>query len=164
MIKLFITSLIFIAFFSFAENSNTVTFSKNEISSKQSGISDDEWGKAFYADIEKRFGKDAVTKMKKRIKRRKIYDAVIYSIILIFFICGLIGVGLNKKMNKIHSKLCIIVFILAAIFSIYTVGYSGEQGAVALIFVVPGIGLSCFGITVVLWILQFFNRNKINNS
>ncbi len=164
MIKLFITSLIFIAFFSFAENSNTVAPSKSEISNQQSVMSGDEWDKKFYADIEKKFGKDAVTKMKKRIKRSKIYDAVIYIIILIVFICGLIGVGLNKKMNKIHSKLCIIVFILAAIFSIYTVGYSGEQGAVGLIFVGPGIGICCLGITVILWLLQFFNRNKTSNS
>ncbi len=164
MIKLFIIAIIFIAFFAFAKNNDTIAPSKIKISNQQSVISDDEWGKAFYADIEKRFGKDAVTKMKKRIKRSKIYDAVIYSIILIVFICSLIGVGLNKKMNKIHSRLCIIVFILAAIFSIYTVSYGGEQGAVALIFVVPGIGLSCFGITVVLWFLQFFNRNKTNNS
>lgn len=123
-------------------------------------ISADERDKIFFADIEKRFGKDAVIKMKNSIQRSKIYDAIIYLIALVLFICGIVGVGLNKKMNKVHSKLCLGIFFLAIIFSIYSVGYSGEQGAVGLIFVAPGIGVSCLGITIILWVIQFLTRNN----
>ncbi len=70
------------------------------------------------------------------------------------------GVGLNKKMNRIHSKLCLGVFFLAIVFSIYTVGYSVKQGAVGLIFVAPGIGALCLVITIILWIIQLIEKSK----
>ncbi|WP_299878430.1 hypothetical protein [uncultured Cocleimonas sp.] len=85
-------------------------------------------------------------------------------IVVIVALFSVSGAGLNKKLNKIHSKLCLIVILLAIAFSIYTVGYSGEQGGIGLILVGPGIGISCLVITIILWVIQFFTKNNSSND
>ncbi len=80
-------------------------------------------------------------------------------LILIFAISGY---GLKGAVKKTHRLLCILVFMLAVVFAIYSVGYAGEQGAIGLIFIPFGIGALCLIITIVAWLVQWVNNRNAN--
>jgi len=69
---------------------------------------------------------------------------------------------LKGGIKKTHRILCFAVFVLAIAYAVYSVGFAGEQGAIGLIFIPFGIGVSCVVITLTLWLVQLVKG--VNNG
>ncbi len=79
-----------------------------------------------------------------------------YYILPPFIIIGLLffAKGLEHKAKKIMSISSLIIFFIAILLSIYSVGYAGDQGAVGLIFIWPFAALLTMAIYIILFFLK----------
>lgn len=89
-----------------------------------------------------------------------IQNTIITSLAILIVLFAISGYGLKGGVKKTHRILCVLVFILAIAYAIYSVGYAGEQGAIGLIFIPFGIGASCLVITIILWLVQLFQKRN----
>lgn len=91
-----------------------------------------------------------------------IQNITITILIFLLVLFAISGYGLKGRIKRTNHILCFIVFILAMVFAIYSVGYAGEQGAIGLIFIPFGIGASCLVINIVLWLMQLIKKRSNN--